>query len=173
MGETEAEKHRACDISGSQRVFFCLWFSERAALTVNPPDWVKRHRMHLRPPSHPQPIHVCLWIRKNKNAYWSFFLVASVSHRRDSTSVIVWFFISASAASKPSLAFDKWLIGGWSGSKRPLLTFLRHRHCVLFTSFVRCEMCAAVTKRLRASCPESHNSSLWKSFGGDQYPSDR
>lgn len=34
-------------------------------------------------------------------------------------------------------------------------------------------MCAAVTKRLRSSCPESHNSSMWKIFGGDQYPSDR
>lgn len=35
--------------------FFCVWFSERAALTVNPPDFLKRHRAHLSSPLHPQP----------------------------------------------------------------------------------------------------------------------
>lgn len=37
----------------------------------------------------------------------------------------------------------------------------------------RWQPCAAQTKRPRSSCPESSNSSRWKSSGGDQYPSGR
>lgn len=154
-------------------VFFCVWFSERAAPPVNP-DWVKGHRSHLSSPSHAQPIHVCPWIHRKKSGFVYFLLVASVSHQSDSASVILWFFPLCIGGHSHHL----WLsINDWFQDepvvRGPPLTFLRHRNCVLFTSFVRCEMCAAVTKRLRASCPESHNSSLWKSFGGDQYPSDR
>lgn len=71
-----------------------------------------------------------------------------VSHQRDSTSVILPFSSLHRRPLGPSLAFKKWLILGWSSSRRSPLTFLRYRNCVLFTSFVRCDMYAVVTKCL-------------------------
>lgn len=141
--------------------------------TVHPPCTESNATGHISIHCHPSSLlmlNSCK-LHKKKSRLMLFLLTASLSHWRDSTSVIL--FSSPHRQLRPPQAFDKWLILGVTVSKRPLLTFPHHRNCVLFTSFVRRAMCAAVMKRLRSSCPESHNSSLWKSFGGDQYPSDR
>lgn len=67
MGKQKAKKKQGVWHFRESELFFlfffpCVWFSERAAVAVNP-DWVKRHRPHLSSLSHPQRSHVYLGIR--------------------------------------------------------------------------------------------------------------
>lgn len=143
--------------------------------TVRPPWTESDATGHISIHCHPSSLLMLNSCKLHKKkSRWILFFCSRRHFHIGVTQLLSFFgFSSPHRQLRPPQAFDKWLILGVTDSKRPLLTFPHHRNCVLFTSFVRRAMCAAVMKRLRSSCPESHNGSLWRGFGGDQYPSDR
>lgn len=108
------------------------------------------HRSHLRGSLHAhssQPTHV----RLGMCGYLFFFLCVSVSGRRDSTSFMLWFFISVILFTFIS---DKWLNLCLTGSWRPLLTFPHLCNTAFF--HLICEVWDVCWRRAAHSLPFQH-----------------